>query len=177
MECQTWILQVLFKWQTKKSKRTDSAFLHPTPQRRCRETFRSGTPRNNGWIKKQKLRVLAGPDLHKAPSQYSIKCKDRNENQSELEAEHQWKAGGVRKRRSAPSSDARRQRACMCSVVKGHLTEMNSTPSATNTVVFQKSTSCHQFIRGMFQIGAFGGGLPISAHVTTELWWSVDNKM
>lgn len=98
-----------------KQNRTDSAFLGLTPpQRRCRETFRSGTPRNKWSIEKQKLRVLAGPDLHRAPSQYSIKCNDKNENQSELEAEHQSKAGGVRKRRSAPSSDTRRQRACMC---------------------------------------------------------------
>lgn len=77
----------------------------------------SGTPPNNEIIKKQTLHVLPGPDLQRAPSQYSIKCNDKNENRSELEAEHQWKAGGVRKRRSAPSSDNRRQRACTSRVV------------------------------------------------------------
>lgn len=116
-----------------------------TPQRWSGGSFQSGPPpphTTNDRYRNRSSECWAGPDLRRAPSQYSIECNDKNENQSELEAEHQWKAGGVRgrrsrRRRSAPSSDARRQRACTCGVVKGHFTEMNSPPSATNTVVFQ----------------------------------------
>lgn len=64
--------------------------------------------------------MLAGPDLHRAPSQYSIKCNDKNENQSELEAEHQSKSW--RGEEEEERAIIRRQEAASVHVQRGQRT-------------------------------------------------------